>query len=165
MPKRRLGLDVLAAAKQRIEETFNDFEKVYLSFSAGKDSTVMMHLACEEARKRKRKIGILLVDLEGQYKLTIDHALKMVEEYEDVIDLHWICLPISLRNAVSVYEPKWICWDKNKKEDWIRAVPECSISEESFFDFFCHGLEIEEVVPLVCEWSFEGLCCGLLVGI
>ena len=105
MPKIGLGINVYEAAKQRINETFDEFEKIYLSFSAGKDSTVMMHMVCDEARERGRKVGVLLVDLEGQYKLTIDHALKMFNEYSDVIEPYWCCLPIALRNAVSVYEP------------------------------------------------------------
>lgn len=165
MPKIRLGKDVLMAAKERISKTFDDFERVYLSFSAGKDSTVMMHLVCDEAIKRNRKIGILLVDLEGQYKLTINHALSMFEEYRDIIEPYWCCLPISLRNAVSVYEPKWICWDKDKKEDWIREPPEDSITDEAFFEFFYKGMEFEEFVPLFGEWYSQGKSCACFVGI
>ena len=130
MPKIGLGIDVLTAAKQRISQTFDDFEKVYVSFSAGKDSTVMLHLVCEEARKRNRKIGVLLVDLEGQYKLTIEHALEMYELYSDVVEPYWCCLQISLRNAVSVYEPKWICWDDEKKKEWIRDMPEFALTDK-----------------------------------
>ena len=37
--KRGLGIDVLTAARQRIAYTFDYFEKVYVSFSGGKDST------------------------------------------------------------------------------------------------------------------------------
>lgn len=165
MPKLGLGIDVLTASNQRIEYTFDNFEKVYLSFSAGKDSTVMMHLACLEARKRNRKIGVLIVDLEGQYKMTIDHADRMFKEYEDVIELYWVCLPISLRNAVSVYQPKWICWDKEEKKNWIRPLPEQAISDESYFDFFEHGMEFEEFVPLFGEWYSEGKSCACMVGI
>ena len=51
MPKKGLGVDVLSAAKQRISWTFDEFDKIYCSFSAGKDSGVMTHLVCQEARK------------------------------------------------------------------------------------------------------------------
>lgn len=165
MPKIKLGMNVLDAAKQRISWTFDNFKKVYLSFSAGKDSTVMIHLACEEARRRGVKFGVLLVDLEGQYKMTIDHAERVFEEYKDCIEVYWVCLPISLRNAVSVYEPKWICWDKNKKSDWIRELPKGSISDESLFEFFEHGMEFEEFVPLFGEWYSQGETCACMVGI
>ena len=125
----------------------------------------MIHLAADEARRRGRRFGCLIVDLEGQYKLTIDHAEAVFKEYEDVIDLYWICLPISLRNAVSVYEPKWICWDKAERENWIRDLPAPAISDESFFDFFQHGMEFEEFVVLFGEWYAQGEDCACMVGI
>lgn len=165
MPKLGLGVNVYEAAVQRIQWTFDNFEKIYLSFSAGKDSTVMMHLACLEARKRKRKIAIMLVDLEGQYKLTIEHAERMFNDYSDCIELYWICLPISLRNAVSVYQPKWVCWDKSEEKNWIRELPENAISDDAFFDFFESGMEFEEFVPLFGEWYAEGKTCACMVGI
>src|SRR6478735_8889067 len=99
MPKRPLGMDVLTAARERIAWTFDHFPRVYVSFSAGKDSTVMLHLVADEALKRGRRIGMLLVDLEGQYRLTMEHAKHLIDMYSDVIDLYWVCLPIALRNA------------------------------------------------------------------
>lgn len=165
MPKRSLGINVYDAAIDRIKWTFDNFERIYLSFSAGKDSTVMLHIAAQEARKRGITIGVLLVDLEGQYKLTIEHAEKMFEEYADIIEPYWVCLPLSLRNAVSVYEPKWVCWDKSRKDDWIRDIPAIAISDESYFDFFNHGMEFEEFVPLFGEWYSKGEKCACLVGI
>lgn len=165
MPKTGLGINVYDAAMERIKWTFDNFNKVYLSFSAGKDSTVMLHMVCDEARRRGKRIGVLLVDLEGQYKLTIDHAERCFKEYEDCIDLYWVCLPISLRNAVSVYEPKWVCWDKDKKLEWIRELPDNAISDEDYFDFFEKGMEFEEFVPLFGEWYSQGESCACLVGI
>ena len=123
MPKHYLEISVLDAAKERINYAFDNFEKIYVSFSAGKDSTVMLHLVMEEAIKRNRIVGVMVVDLEGQYKLTIEHMLACCELYKDHIELFWICEPIHLRNAVSVYEPHWVCWDETRKEDWIRPKP------------------------------------------
>lgn len=165
MAKKPLGMSVIDAARQRIAWTFDSFEKVYLSFSAGKDSTVMLHLVADEARTRGVRFGLLLVDLEGQYKMTIEHAESMIEEFSDVVEPYWCCLPISLRNAVSVYEPKWICWDKDKRDDWIRPVPKIGIADESFFEFFEKGMEFEEFVPLFGEWYAKGKSCACFVGI
>ena len=74
-------------------------KKIYVSFSAGKDSTVMLHLVADEARKRGRSFAVLLIDLEAQYEITIGHAEAMREEYSDCSEWHWVCLPLSLRNA------------------------------------------------------------------
>lgn len=165
MPKRGLGLNVYDAAVERTKWTFDNFERVYLSFSAGKDSTVMLHIAAEEARRRGVRFGCLLVDLEGQYKLTIEHAKAMFDQYADVLDVYWVCLPIALRNAVSVYEPKWTCWDDADRDNWIRELPECAIHASDHFEFFEHDMEFEEFVPLFGEWYAQGKSCACMVGI
>ena len=115
MPKRYLKENVLEKAKERINYTFDNFEKIIVSFSGGKDSTVMYHMVMDEAIKRNRKVAIMFVDLEGQYKITIDHMHKCFEMYKDYIDLYWVCLPIHLRNGVSVYETHWLCGIKKRK--------------------------------------------------
>lgn len=163
--KKPLTSNVFEATRERLITTFNEFDKVYLSFSGGKDSTVMFHVAADVAREMNKKFGLLIVDLEGQYQFTMEHVEEMTKEYSDVIELFWICLPISLRNAVSVYEPQWICWDEDKREDWIREMPEQAISDLNYFDFFSKGMEFEEFVPLFGEWYSEGKTCACLVGI
>jgi predicted phosphoadenosine phosphosulfate sulfurtransferase len=165
MPKHRLNINVYQAAMERVCYTLDNFDRVYLSFSAGKDSTVMLHLVMDEVKKRDSKIGLLIVDLEGQYKFTIEHIEACIEEYKDYIELHWICLPIHLRNAVSVYEPFWKCWDVDCKEDWIRELPKQSISDPEYFPFFRDGMEFEEFVPEFGEWYSQGKTTACLVGI
>lgn len=165
MPKYKIGIDVLTAASQRIAWTFENFESIYLSFSGGKDSTVMLHMVMDEAIKRKRKIGVLFVDLEGQYKLTIDHIQKCYEMYAEWIEPYWCCLPIHLRNAVSVYETHWVCWDESKEASWIRRPPEMAITDTERFPFFRSAMEFEEFVPEFGEWYSQGKTCACFVGI
>jgi len=107
--KRGLGKNVFVAAKERIAYVFDNFPQIYVSYSGGKDSTVMLHLVAEEARKRKRTFGLMFVDLEGQYKLTIEHIHDCFDRYADITEPHWVALPIHLRNAVSQFEPHWVC--------------------------------------------------------
>lgn len=163
--KNLLDIDVYTAAKERIKYTFDEFERIYVSFSGGKDSSVMLHLVSEEARKRGREIGVLFVDLEGQYKLTIDHIQEMIDEYSDVIELYWVCLPIALRNAVSVYQPKWECWNPDVTNAWIRKPPKCAITDQDFFPFFRRGMEFEDFVPQFGGWYSQGKLTACFVGI
>lgn len=165
MPKKYLDIDVLTAAKQRIAKVFDDFPRVYVSFSGGKDSSVMLHLVMEEAIKRDRKVGVLLVDLEGMYKITIDHIQAMYDLYADHIEPYWVCLPIRLRNAVSVFEPRWMCWEPGKEDVWIRQPPKMAITDEKFFPFFRRGMEFEEFVPLFGKWYGGGKLTACFVGI
>lgn len=165
MPKAYKEQNVLDAARERIAYTFDHFERVYVSYSAGKDSTVLLHLVMDEAIKRDRRVGMLLIDLEGQYKLTMDHAATCYDMYADHIDRYWLCLPMALRNAVSVYEPKWMCWEPGKEEAWIRPLPDNVISDPEFFPFFTPGMEFEEFVPEFGEWYAQGQSCACMVGI
>lgn len=157
--------NVLDAARERIAWTFDNFERVSLSFSGGKDSTVMFHLTADEARKRGRKFAVMLIDFEAQYKLTVDHMQRMVDMYADCIDLYWICLPMHLRNGASNFEPWWLCWDEEKRGAWVRDFPKEAITDVSFFPFFHKGMEFEEFIVLFAEWYGKGEKTAVLVGI
>lgn len=160
-----LGINVLTAARQRISWTFDTFPKIYVSFSAGKDSTVMLHLVMDEAIKRGRKVGVLFIDLEAQYKLTIDHARTCFEMYAGHIEPYWIALPFALRNAVSSYEPKWQCWSPDRKSDWVRQPDSLSITDESAIPFFRRNMEFEEFIEKFGHWYGEGKLTAGFIGI
>lgn len=159
--------NVFKAAKERIKYTFDNFDIIYLSFSAGKDSSVMFHLIMKEAIKRNRTVGVLLIDLEAQYKATIEHATEMFAQYKDNIDLHWVCLPIKLRNAVSNYEPVWTCWDDEKKDSWVRDLPKHPdvISDTNIYPFFEKNMEFEEFIVLFGDWYGGDVPTACCVGI
>jgi predicted phosphoadenosine phosphosulfate sulfurtransferase len=163
MSKQSLGKNVFEAARERIHLVFDDFERVYVAFSGGKDSTVMLHLVMDEAIKRERKVGVVFIDLEGQYKVTIDHIAQCYKMYEKYVEKFWVCLPIHLRNGVSVYETHWLCWDPEKKVAWIREPPEGAITDLKAFSFAKKGMEFEEFVPQFGEWYAQGKdCCGFV---
>ncbi len=94
---------------------------------------------------------MLIIDLEAQYKDTIQNLETLIEMYKDHIDLHWVCAEISLRNATSVFEPKWMCWDQTKEAQWVRPKPSLA-ADLTQYDFYQPGMEFEEFVPLFGEW-------------
>lgn len=165
MPKRGLGINVYEAAIDRINWTLDNFEKIYLSFSAGKDSTAMLHMVMEEAIKRNRKIAVLFIDWECQIGLTIDFARKMFDTYKDHIIPYWVALPMKTWNACSQYEPEWTAWDTQKKDLWVREPDPISITDASFFPFYYEPMPFEEFVPAFAEWYADGDKCACLVGI
>ena len=166
MAKRLLGKSVLEAARERIAFTFKTFPRIYASFSGGKDSSVMVHLLAQEARATGRKFGLLFVDLEAQYKLTIDHVREVYEEYSDCIEPYWSALPIKLRNAVSQYDPRWLCWEPDKRADWVRQRDPMSIAEPlPDWSWYRHGMEFEEFSPAFGHWYAQGQLCAAFGGI
>lgn len=146
--------NVYEATQDRINFVFDNFERIYVSFSGGKDSTVMLHMVAKEAIKRNRKIGVLIIDLEAQYTMTMAHVRAMLDMYAPIIEPYWVCLPIKLRNAVSNYEPVWCAWEPESKDVWVREIPDHSsvISDPSFFPFFKPWMEFEEFDVLFGIW-------------
>lgn len=163
--KKYLKTTVLEEAKKRVCYAFDNTEKVYVSFSGGKDSTVMTHLVLEEAKKRDKKVGLLIIDLEAQYKTTIEHINEVVEEYRDNIELFWVALPMRLRNAVSNFSPSWVCWDDDEKHIWVREPDEKSITDHDYFNFFMPKMEFEEFIVEFGEWYADGKETACFVGI
>ena len=86
-----LSLSVLDAARERIQWTLSSFERVCVSFSGGKDSTLMLHLTAQMARSLNRRFSVLFIDWEVQFSSTIELCLKMRAEYADVFDdFYWV---------------------------------------------------------------------------
>ena len=162
--KNYIDKSVIQASKERISKIFDSFERYYISFSGGKDSTVMMHLIMEEAIKRGVKVGVLIIDLEAQYSNTIQHLENMIEMYKDHIDLHWFCGELLLRNAVSDFQPKWTCWDEENKHLWVRDKPKLE-ADLSQYDFYVPKMEFEEFMVLFGKWYSGGKLTAGFIGI
>ncbi len=168
MRQRILDMDVLTAARQRISAVFDSYSRIYVSFSAGKDSTVLLHLVGEEARRRGRIFGLLLIDLEAQYALTMQHAESMFRLYADVIEPYWLAVPLRLRNAVSMLEPRWTCWNQNAKALWVRHPPTLAITADTAstrLPFYQPTPEFEELVDQFHVWYGQGESAACFVGI
>lgn len=165
MPKYKLGKSVLDAAQERIEWTFDNFPRIYCSFSAGKDSGVMTHMVCAEARKRGRKVGLFFLDWEAQFTHTINFARAIFAEYADCIEPYWCAVPIKTWNACSTHDPEWTSWDTEKTNLWVRQPEPISITDGANFPFWYPGIMFEEFVPTFGQWYAQGELTACFVGI
>jgi predicted phosphoadenosine phosphosulfate sulfurtransferase len=167
--KKYLDKNVYEAAVERINFIFKNFEKIYLSFSGGKDSGVMLNLVVDHMKKHKitKKIGILFIDLEGQYRITIDYVKSTITKNRDLFDVYWCCLPLNLRNSLSVFEPFWTPWDLSNRNKWIRDYPDypCITEKNNPFPFFKKNMEFEEFIYQFGLWYADDKKTACLVGI
>ncbi len=166
MSRRYQEITVFEATLERLDFIYTHFEKVYVSFSGGKDSGVLVNMAIEVARRHNRlPVNVLIIDLEAQYTATIEYISRMASLPE--VKAYWICLPLNLRNAVSQYQSHWICWDESKRDAWVREYPDhpAVIKDSSFFPFFKKGMEFEEFVVEFGKWFANGEAAACLVGI
>lgn len=116
--------NVYELTEERLKIIFNDFENVLVAFSCGKDSGVLLNQAYDYATKNNltHKLAVYYEDYEAGYRYTDEYADRMFR-YLDLERKYWLCLPISAACSVSMYEPRWIPWDKDKKNIWVRSMP------------------------------------------
>lgn len=146
-----IGKTVLTAARERIKWLFDTFEQISLSFSGGKDSTVLFHLLADEARKQRRKFNVIFLDWEVQYSATISHVADMRSLYTDCVEqFYWIALPMTTESGISQYEPTWTAWETGKK--WIRQPPQDAITDPDFFPFYHTDIIFEDFMPAFNQW-------------
>lgn len=167
MPKIYTEKDVLQAAFERLEFIFTHFDHVYLSVSGGKDSSVMLQLADMTARRMGRKFDVLFIDMEAQYRRTIEH-IEYLKTLPSIRTFYHVALPLALRNAVSILQPKWICWDEASEELWVRPLPKDAITEHNCpFPFFRKGEEFEEFILEFSSWYRDQMggeiACGVAI--
>ncbi|GIU32441.1 DUF3440 domain-containing protein [Shewanella sp. MBTL60-007] len=166
--KKPIGLNVFEAATQRMNVILDEFEHLFVSFSGGKDSAALLNLAIQVAKARNQlPIDVLIIDMEAQYQHTIELIDQMVDRKE--VNAYWICLPLSLRNAISQFQPKWICWDPTEKDKWLRPLPQhrSVISDVNYFKFYHFGMEFEDFVDEFSLWyqAKHGGKTACLIGI
>jgi predicted phosphoadenosine phosphosulfate sulfurtransferase len=155
--KQYLSTNVYDAANERIDYIFKNFENIYVSFSGGKDSGVVLNLVLDYMRRHniKKKIGVLFIDLEAFYKGTIDFIEKMIFDNLDLIEPYWVCLPMLTTNAVSMYELYWIFWEESKRDRWVRPMPAHPFiinTGNNPFDFYKPNMTFEEFIAQFGDW-------------
>src|SRR3990167_10452174 len=122
---------VYEAALERLRFVFDEFENVVLSFSGGKDSTVIFHLALQVAKEKGRlPLRVLFIDQEGEWNETIEMVKKVM--YMKEVEPLWLQIPFKLENATSHSDEYLMVWDENKKEDWLREKDPISIKENKY---------------------------------
>lgn len=124
--KKYLDENVYEMLLKRLNYIFSEFENIYISFSGGKDSSLLLNILMDFRRKKfpDRTVGIFHQDFEAQYSVTTDYITKTMKKYEDEAELYWVCLPMATRTALSSYEMYWYPWDDMKKDSWVREMPD-----------------------------------------
>ena len=117
--------NVYEAFLKRMKLIFEEFDNIYVSFSGGKDSGLLLNMTLDYQRKHYpwKKIGVFHQDFEAQYTLTSEYVERTFERIRFEVEPYWICLPMATRTALSSYQMYWYPWDDKKKELWVRDMP------------------------------------------
>ena len=126
MKREYMSCNVYEATQQRLRLIFEEFDNIYVSFSGGKDSSLLLNLTLDFRRKYypEKKIGVFHQDFEAQYTVTTEFIERTFERIKDEVEPYWVCLPMATRTALSSYQMYWYPWDDTKEEAWVRPMPQ-----------------------------------------
>ena len=125
MRREYIGKSVYNALQDRLRLIFEEFDNIFVSFSGGKDSGLLLNLTLDFQRKYypHKKIGVFHQDFEAQYSVTTDYVERTFERIKNEVEPYWVCLPMATRTALSSYQMYWYPWDDTKEDAWCRPMP------------------------------------------
>lgn len=135
--------NVFDEALDRIRFVYDEFDEVAVSFSGGKDSTVILELALIVAKEKNRlPVPLMFVDQEAEWTFTIDYVRRQM--YRDEIKPYWLQVPFKLENAASHSGKDYLyCWEPGA--EWLREKDPVAIKENIYGTEDGKGVEFYEL--------------------
>ena len=127
-------MTVYEASQKRLQILFEEFDNIYVSFSGGKDSGVLLNLCIDYIRNNNLniKIGVFHMDYEAQYQMTTDYVDQVLSKNLDILEVYRVCVPFKVSTCTSMHENYWRPWEKSKEDIWVRPMPEHCLTEKDF---------------------------------
>lgn len=149
------SIDVVEAAKIRIQNVFRNGLPVYMSFSGGKDSLCLSQLVMNLIQTGKINPAQLIVQFIDEEAI-FPCIEEKVREWRKKFMLagakfEWYCLEVKHYNCFNELsnDETFICWDRYKKDVWVRQPPSFAIRSHPLLRFRIDAYQ--DFLPRICS--------------
>lgn len=156
-------MNVYEAAIKRIETIFENFEYVYVSFSGGKDSGVLLELCACVAKQKGLRFGIFHMDYEAQYTMTAEYVKRTLARLAPVADIYHVCVPFKVTTCTSMFQSYWRPYEESLKDIWVKDMPKNAMTRNDF-PFFDERMWDYDFQESFARWmsNSHGKVCTLV---
>lgn len=149
-------MNIYDITQNRLKVLFEEFDNIYVSFSGGKDSGVLLNLAIDYIRNNNlnRKIGVFHLDYEAQYTFTTNYVNETLDKNTDILEVYRCCIPFKVTTCTSMYDTYWRPWEESKKDIWVSDLPTKYYAEKDF-DFYKPNMWDYEFQEKFSKWYHE----------
>lgn len=129
------SINVVEAAKIRIKNVFRNGLPVYLSFSGGKDSLCLAQLTMnliQSGEINPAQLTVQFIDEEAIFPCMEEKVWEWRRKFLLAgAAFEWFCLEVKHYNCFNELsnDETFICWDRYKKDVWVRNPPSFAIRE------------------------------------
>lgn len=116
-------INVLDAARRRIEKSVDLFDNLAVAWTGGKDSTVCMHIL----REFSSQVNVLFRDEEILPEAVISYAREI--QALPWVKFYWICLPMESDKFIMGKSEQFIQWERGRPH--LRPMPDGARTPDS----------------------------------
>ncbi len=133
LERKEANITVVQATEKRIKNIFDNGLPVYLAFSGGKDTLCMADITLQMIKRGEidpEQLTCIFIDEEAIFpcveRIVKEWRMKFLEVGAR---FDWYCIEVRHYSCFNMLEndESFICWDRNKKDAWVRQPPPFAI--------------------------------------